>query len=85
MREGLEEGVPMQETDGYSPVVDWGTKRMLLTMSVSFNLKTTQVDFKSAFEQKTLDRPLFVAMPELVCTGSEFDGKILFQHYAILY
>ena len=41
MVEGLEEGVSADETSGYAPVIDWGTIRMLLTLTVNFNLHTT--------------------------------------------
>jgi hypothetical protein len=36
MREGLTGDASADEQDGYSPVVDWATIRMMLTMSVKY-------------------------------------------------
>ena len=77
MIEGLEEGKSADETSGYAPVVDWGTIRMLLTMSVNFDLKTTAVDFRNAFTQKKLDRPHYSTMPPMIADFPEYQGKIL--------
>ena len=77
MIEGLEEGKSADETSGYAPVVDWGTIRMLLTMSVNFDLKTTAVDFRNAFTQKKLDRQHYASMPPMIADFPEYQGKIL--------
>ena len=77
MVEGLEEGVSADETSGYAPVIDWGTIRMLLTLTVNFNLHTTAVDFRSAFIQAKLDRPFFAQIPPYLDTFPQYAGKIL--------
>ena len=53
-------------TEKYSPVVSWSTVRMLLTLSISQNLYTKQVDFSNAFVQARLkpDEHIFVDMPK---------------------
>ena len=76
-REGLEEGETVEESDGYSPVVDWGTLRLLLTLSIQHNLKTTQVDFHNAFVQSPLDRPMYMEYPEGMKNHPKYKGKIL--------
>lgn len=77
MIEGLEEGKSADETSGYAPVVDWGTIRMLLTMTVNFNLRTTAIDFRSAFISATLERPFYASMPPYVNTFPQYAGKLL--------
>ena len=53
-------------TEKYSPVVSWSTVRMLLTLSISQNLYTKQVDFSNAFVQAKLkqDEHIYVDMPK---------------------
>ena len=77
MVEGLEEGVSADETSGYAPVIDWGTIRMLLTLTVNFNLRTTAVDFCSAFIQAKLDWPFYAQIPPYLDTFPQYAGKIL--------
>ena len=83
MIEGLEEGHTADETSGYAPVVDWGTIRMLLTMTVNFNLKTTAVDFRAAFVQAKLKRPYYSTLPPVLCDFPQFQGKILRVHCSL--
>lgn len=47
----------------YAPVVEWSTVRLLLTLAVTRNLCTTQIDFKNAFVQSTLPEPIYVELP----------------------
>ena len=65
------------KTSGYAPVVDWGTIRMLLTMTVNFNLQTTAIDFNSAFIQAKLERPFYAAMPAPLDSYPAYQNKIL--------
>ena len=57
------EGVDFFET--YAPVVQWGTVRILLVMSVTLGLVSTQVDYTNAFVQSDIDTLVFVEMPPL--------------------
>ena len=77
MIEGLEEGISADETSGYAPVVDWGTIRMLLTMTVNFRLHTTAIDFRNAFVQVSLDRPFYASIPPYLDTFAEYENKYL--------
>ena len=77
MLEGIEEGKTADETDGYAPVVDWGVIRMLLTLSVNFNLKTTSVDFRNAFVTAPLERPLYMEIPQGLTDIPALQGKVL--------
>jgi Reverse transcriptase (RNA-dependent DNA polymerase) len=47
----------------YAPVVEWSTIRLLLTLAVTRNLCTTQIDFKNAFVQSDLPGPIYVELP----------------------
>jgi len=55
MYEGLREGEGAKEMSGYSPVVNWDTLHILLSLTLQFNLCTTQVDFNNAFMQAHLE------------------------------
>ena len=55
------EGVDVFDT--YAPVVSWITVRLLLVMSIVFNMCTQQVDYTSAFCQAPLDQTVFVELP----------------------
>jgi hypothetical protein len=56
------EGIDVFET--FAPVVSWTTIRLLLILSVILDLKTTQVDYTSAFCQAPMDHDVFVAPPK---------------------
>jgi len=60
MYKGLKEGKGAEETLGYSPVIDWGTLQIILSLTIQYNLHTMQVDFKNAFIQAPLDRPMYM-------------------------
>jgi hypothetical protein len=63
MREGLTGDASAHEQDGYSPVVNWDTIRMMLTVSVKYGLHVTQVNFNNAFIQTPLKEPMFMSLP----------------------
>ena len=65
------EGVDVFDT--YAPVVSWITVRLLLVMSIVFNLCTQQVDYTNAFCQAPLDQTIFVELPG----GFEAPNKVL--------
>jgi Reverse transcriptase (RNA-dependent DNA polymerase) len=44
-------------------VVEWSTIQLLLTLAVTQNLYTTQIDFKNAFVQSDLTAPIYVELP----------------------
>jgi hypothetical protein len=77
MKEGLREGEYASDTSGYAPVVDWGTIRLLLTMSVNFNLKTTAIDFNAAFLHAKIERPYYASIPPYLDQFPEYSGKVL--------
>ena len=77
MIEGLEEGQSADDTDGYAPVIDWGIIRMLLTLSVNFNLKTTSIDFRNAFITAPLKRPMYMEIPPFLENAPHLQGKVL--------
>lgn len=60
-------------TEKYSPVVSWSTVRMLLSLSLSQDLCSRQVDFSNAFVQAELssDEHIYVALPK----GFEMSGE----------
>jgi hypothetical protein len=63
MREGLTGDASANKQDGYSPVINWATIRMMLTVSVKYGLHATQVDFNNAFVQAPLKEPMFMSLP----------------------
>ena len=56
------EGVDYFET--YAPVVQWSTVRLLLTMILSNNWTTKQVDYTNAFAQATLEEQVYIEPPK---------------------
>jgi Reverse transcriptase (RNA-dependent DNA polymerase) len=54
-------GTTVNET--YAPVVEWSTIRLLLTLAITRNLCTTQIDFNNAFVQSKLPQPIYVELP----------------------
>jgi hypothetical protein len=56
----------------YAPVVDWGTVRLLFTLSVAHNLPTKQIDFRNAFVQSRLPEPIYLELPQ----GFDETGKV---------
>ena len=64
------EGVDYFET--YAPVVQWSTVRLLLTLILSHNWVTKQVDYTNAFAQAKLNETVFIEAPKGFGWG---DGK----------
>ena len=54
-------GVDYWET--YAPVVNWISVRLLLVLSLIYNLETKSIDFVLAFSQAELKRDVFMALP----------------------
>jgi len=77
MYEGLNEGETAKETSGYAPVIDWGTLRIILNLKMHFGLSSTQVDFKNAFVQAKLDRPMYMNLPPGLNNLPAFKDKVL--------
>ena len=63
------EGVDYFET--YAPVVQWSTVRLLLTMILSNEWTTKQVDYTNAFAQATLEEQVYIEKPR----GLSFKDK----------
>jgi Reverse transcriptase (RNA-dependent DNA polymerase) len=69
-------GCTVNET--YAPVMEWSTIRLLLTLAVTHNLCTTQIDFKNAFVQSDLPAPIYVELPPGgYCSHPDNAGMIL--------
>jgi len=64
MYERLKEGEGAKDTSSYSPVIDWGTLHIILSLMIQYDLYTTQVDFKNAFVQAPLKRPMYMNLPQ---------------------
>ena len=76
MYEGLHEGELAKDSDGYAPVIEWGTLRLLLTLVTQHQLVTTQVDFRNAFTQAPLDRPMFMELPQGLKEIPKYKNKV---------
>ena len=68
------EGVDVFDT--YAPVVSWITVRLLLVLSIIFNMHTQQVDYTNAFCQAPLEQTVFVDLPKRF----EIPNKVLHLH-----
>jgi hypothetical protein len=55
--------LPKNES-AYVPVVDWGTVQLLFSLSVAHNLPTKQINFRNAFVQSCLPRPIYLELPQ---------------------
>ncbi len=47
----------------FAPVVEWATVRMLFTLSVMEKWESASIDFKNAFAQATLPKPIYLELP----------------------
>ena len=47
----------------FTPMVDWITVRMLFALGVVENWQTASIDFKNAFTQAKLPKPLHLELP----------------------
>jgi hypothetical protein len=61
----------------HSPVVEFGTLRLALSLMLNFDLESMQIDFCNAFVQSDLPRPIFLELPPGIRDNPELDGKIL--------
>jgi len=77
MYEGLKEGETAKETSGYAPVIDWGTLRLILNLKMQHDMLSTQVDFKNAFVQAALDRPMYMNLPPGLNGLPQYQDKVL--------
>ena len=70
-------GIDYDET--YSPVVQWPTIRLLLTLSVMHGLETRQVDYTNAFVQANLKKgeQIFVEIPQYFKSVDGFANPVL--------
>ena len=59
--------------DTFSPVIQWIIIRLMLVLSLVFNLETVQVDYKAAFLHAPLPEEIYVAMSR----GYGIPGKVL--------
>jgi len=83
MYKGLKEGKGAKETLGYSTVIDWGTLQIILSLTIQYNLHTMQVDFKNAFIQAPLDRPMYMNLPPGLNDTLHLKGKILHLKHSL--
>ena len=47
----------------FAPVVEWSTVRMLFSLSLVEGWETASIDFKNAFAQATLPKPIYLELP----------------------
>ena len=59
--------------DTYAPVASWITVRLLLVLSLIFNMHKQQVDYTNSFFQAPLDQTVFVE----ISSGFEARNKVL--------
>jgi len=75
--EGLKEGETAKETSGYAPVIDWETLCLILNLKMQHNMLSTQVDFKNAFVQAALDRPMYINLLPGLNKLPQYKDKVL--------
>jgi len=49
----------------YAPVIQWGTVRMLLVISITMNMVSKQVDYTYAFVHAPMENKVYVELPPL--------------------
>ena len=54
-------GINFWET--FSPVVNWMSARLLLTLTLLHGLEARSIDFVLAFPQAELDQPVYMDLP----------------------
>ena len=69
------EGIDYFET--YAPVVQWSTVRLVLTMILSNNWVTKQVDYTNAFAQATLNEQVYIDSPRGGFSRKDKANKVL--------
>ena len=52
------------EVESYSPMVQWSSVHLMLIFSIIHSLETRQVDYVNAFAQATLDKEVYIEMPQ---------------------
>jgi hypothetical protein len=52
-----------QVGETFAPVVQWSTVRMLMTLTLAFDLHTRCIDFSNAFVQADLPKPIYIHLP----------------------
>ena len=65
--------VDLDMFDTHAPVVAWITVRLLLVISLDFNLATQQVDYTNTFCQAPIDQTVFVEL----LRGFKVPNKVL--------
>ena len=50
--------------DTHSPVVQWVTMRLMLTLSIILNLHSRTIDFTLAYTQADLDVDIYLEIPQ---------------------
>ncbi|KAL7565609.1 hypothetical protein ACA910_018971 [Epithemia clementina (nom. ined.)] len=61
---GDQQKAEINRENTFAPVTDWATVRLLLTLSLQFDLTTVSIDFKNAFVQSDLPEPIYLEMPQ---------------------
>jgi Reverse transcriptase (RNA-dependent DNA polymerase) len=51
------------DIDTYAPVVEWSTVRTMFTLTIMRDLQTRQIDFRNAFVQSKLPKPIYLKPP----------------------
>ena len=62
VRGDLQEGV-FDSNETYAPVAEWSTIRMLFSLSVLDGWTSASIDFKNAFVQAELPKPIYLELP----------------------
>jgi hypothetical protein len=62
VRGDLQKGV-YNTNETFAPVVEWSTIRMVFSLALLENWATASIDFKNAFAQATLPKPIYLDLP----------------------
>ena len=69
----------------YAPVVQWATVRMILVLSLVFDLEMRQVDFTNAFAQADIKTDVYLDLPKGFRNNDDPDGDYVLKLKKTLY
>jgi hypothetical protein len=72
------------DEETHAPVVEWGTLRVILGLMLNYNMQSAQIDFRNAFVQSFLPKPIFLELPPGPFRNNpDLQGMILKVHKSL--
>ena len=84
VRGDLQQG-QFSTNETFAPVVEWSTVRMLFSLGILRDWKTASIDFKNAFTQGTLPKPVYLELPPGFLRGNPGSSDMVMKVTTSLY